>query len=436
MSKFSIILLVIILFSCFGLVSGENEIHIGAIIADNGESASYAKGIEAAIDLAISDLNDSFKNAGINTTTIVTKVFVNGTKEGAFNGAEELSAQGVEVIVGPYTSEEVVGILPVLNEKNILSVSSSTSVELSKPGDPVIRLAPSDAHLYKSLVAFNTLTSDSNPMKGIILARNDVYGGTLSDLMKSKSFVAPLQDNNVEKNSLNGNVTETLLYSPQIRDFSKILNELDTLVTPLIEEYGEKNVVILTISFDEISDILAQASQYPNLYKVRWQGTDSIALNPAILMNETAARFAADTEFTAFSFNIIQPEGTDYWRVYDVVKEAGDGHKPSIYEILPYDQTLMAAWIMQSKPSTLDEMLFIADSYGKLSYGATGWLKLNTRGDRQFGDYFFYQIMKNADGTYSWIPVSMFLDESNTLVPLTDTDNIFMKQYGDVEVTK
>jgi branched-chain amino acid transport system substrate-binding protein len=430
MKKYSIILLTMLILFGTGIVSAANEIKIGALIDNSGESASYAEGIEAAIDLAVSDLNDSYELAGMDTRVIVIKAYVDGTKEGAIKGTEDLLADGGQIIVGPYSSEEVAGILPLLTKKEILSINPSTSVELSKQGDPVIRLAPSDARLYQALIAYNNAAADKIPMKGVILARDDVYGGTLAETMKDKSFISlsveNLQENGVEEQ----NVTETLLYAPNTKDFTKTLNELSSLVTPLIDEYGENNVIILVVSFDEIADILAQASEYPVLYKVRWQGTDSVALNPAILSNATAAGFAVDTGLTAHSFNIIQPKDTDYWRVYDAIKAANDGHQPSIYEILPYDETLMAAWIMQSNPSTLEDMLYIADSFGKLSYGATGWLKLNSRGDRQFGDYFFYQVQKGEDETYSWIPVSMYLDETNSLVPLKNTNNTFMQHYS------
>ncbi|MDD1730019.1 MAG: hypothetical protein LUQ50_13240 [Methanospirillum sp.] len=42
-------------------VSAEKQIVIGAIIDESGDTASYAPGIEAAINLAASDLNDYYK---------------------------------------------------------------------------------------------------------------------------------------------------------------------------------------------------------------------------------------------------------------------------------------------------------------------------------------------------------------------------------------
>jgi len=419
-----------LILSGIGMVSAENEIRIGAIIDTSGDSASYAKGIEAAIDMAVSDLNDSYAKAGMNTTIIVKKTWVNGTRESAVKGAEDLIAEGVQIIVGPDSSDEVAGILPLITEKEIISVNPSTSIDLSKPGDPVIRLAPSDSHLYKALVAYNNMTMGNTPTKGVILARDDIYGGTLAEMMINKSFVSPSDKNLLTDNLKSKNITETILYSPNTSNFTDTLEELNALVTPLIEEYGENNVIVLAVSFDEIADILAQASEYPNLYKVRWEGTDSVAMSSAILKNDTAAGFAADTGLTALSFNIAQPIDSDYWMVYEAARAANGGYQPSIYEILPYDETLMAAWIMQNNPSTLEDMLYIADSYGKLSYGATGWLKLNKRGDRQFGDYFFYQVQKGEDEVYTWIPISMYLDETNSLVPLVDSNNTFMQHYG------
>ena len=437
MKKISCILVVLLILLGIGIVSAEKEIVIGALIGETGDSASYSKGIEAAIDLAVSDLNDSYEKAGMNTTVILKKSWVDGTKEGAAKGAEELLAQGVQIFVEPSSSEEVAGILPILIREGMLSINPSTSVKLSKKGDPVIRLAPSDAHLYKSVVAFNNITAGKNNMKGVILARDDLYGGNLSQMMKSHSLISSsggsnnLNGNNLSQNiSKIPNITETILYPQNTRDFTKTLDELNALVTPLIEEYGDKNVIIFTVSFDEIGDLLAQASLYPNLYRARWEGSDSVAMSSTILNNKTAADFAAQTGLTALSFNIAQPKNSDFWRVYDTVKAAGDGHQPGIYEILPYDETLMAAWIMQSNPSTLEDMLYLADTFGKLSYGATGWLKLNKNGDREYGDYFFYQVQKKTDGEYAWVPVYMYADELDTIVPLVHTNSTFMQYYG------
>ena len=433
--RFWILVALVFLFA-IGMVSAEQEIVIGAIIGETGDNGSNAKGIEAAIDLAVSDLNDSYAKAGMNTTVILKKAWVDGTKEGAAKGAEDLIAQGVQIFVEPSTSEEVSGILPILTREGILSINPSTSYLLSKTDDPIVRLAPNDAHLFKSVVAFNNFTAENTPMKGIVLARDDLYGGTLSQTIKTRSLISPspgvqnLNGSSLSQNlSESPNLTETILYPQNTRDFTKTLDELDALVTPLIDEYGERNVIVFTISFDEIGDLLAQASSYPNLYRVRWEGSDSVAQSPAILNNATAAEFAAQTGLTALAFNIAQPANSDYWRVYDAVQAAIDGRQPTIYEILPYDETLMAAWIMQSNPSTLEEMLYIADSFGKLSYGATGWLKLNSKGDREYGDYFFYQVQKGADGAYAWVPVYLSMDESGTIVPLNRSNSTFMQHF-------
>ncbi|MFH0966677.1 MAG: ABC transporter substrate-binding protein [Methanobacteriota archaeon] len=407
-----IIIMVLCTTLCIGAVSAENQIVIGAIIGEDGDSASYAQGIEAAIDLAVSDLNDSYAKAGLDTSVVVKKAFVDGTKESAAHAAEDLITQGVQIFVEPSSSEEVSGILPILSREGILTINPTSSLALSKPGDPVVRLCPDDLQLLKAVGKFNYMSAGKTPMKAVILSREDLYGKVLTEQVK-----------------LCSNVTDSISYPQNTRDFTSTLNKLDAVVAPLIEELGEKNVVIFAISFDEISDLMAQASAYPNLRKAYWQGMDSVALNSAVLKNETAAEFANATDLTALSFNIAQPTNSDYWRVYDAVKTATDGYQPSIYEILPYDETLMAAWIMQNNPSTLKEKLYIAGSYGKYSYGATGWLKLNENGDREYGDYYFYQVKKGDDGKYTWVPVYVYMNGSNTIIPLSGVNNTYMQHF-------
>ena len=226
------------------------------------------------------------------------------------------------------------------------------------------------------------------------------------------------------------NISEVITYPQNTKDFTVSLEKLDMAVASLIQEYGEKKIAIFVISFDEIADIMAQASAYPNLQKVSWQGMDSVALNPALITNETAAAFAGEVGLIGVSYNIAQPASSDYWRVYDAVKAVKGDHQPSIYEILPYDETLMAAWILQNNPKSVKDGLYIADNYGKYSYGATGWLKLNENSDREFGDYFFYQVQKNTQGTYSWMPTNMYESDTNSVISLTGLNNSYMNHFA------
>lgn len=89
----------------------------------------------------------------------------------------------------------------------------------------------------------------------------------------------------------------------------------------------------------------------------------------------------------------------------------------------------MAAWITQNNPKTLEEKLSIADDYGRYSYAATGWLQLNENSDREFGDYFFYQVQKDSDGRYFWMPIDMYQYETETIVPLSGVNNTYMQHF-------
>ena len=412
MKKTTVIIGILLILTCIWGVSAENQVIVGTIIDETGDSALFAPGIKAAINLAISDLNESYEKAGMDMSVRLIIAGSDGTKDGAAAAGVELVTQGVDVIVLPSTSEEVSGMLPLLNREGIISVNPSSSTALSSPGNPIVRLCPDDHSMLRAVEKHHQLIERTSPaLKIVVLARDDLYGKVLGD---GGHFCS--------------HVVDTIMYPQNTRDFMNTLEELDATVADLIEEVGEDSVIVSAISFDEIADILAQASAYPNLQKVHWEGLDVVALNSAVLMNETAAEFAYTTGLTAVSFNIAQPESSDYWRVYDAVKSA-TGKNPGIYEILPYDCTLMAVWIMQNNPSDLAETLYIADSFGKYSYGATGWLKLNENSDREYGDYYFYQVTKSTDGEYRWVPVKAYMYQSDSIISLDGVDNIFMRQY-------
>jgi branched-chain amino acid transport system substrate-binding protein len=223
-------------------------------------------------------------------------------------------------------------------------------------------------------------------------------------------------------------VSDTVIYSPRTRDFTSTLEKLNSSVSSLIDTYGEKNVCVFAISIDEISDLLAQASAYPNLRKIQWSGMDGVGLNPTIIKNETAAQLAYDTHLATISFNVAQPEDSNYWKVYDTIQATTDGHQPCIYEILPYDEVVMAARILENNASTLEENLNIADILGNNMYGATGWLKLDKNGDREYGDYYFYLPQKGPDGKLKWVPCFAYLNGLNTTIPLTGVNNTLLEK--------
>jgi hypothetical protein len=75
-------------------------------------------------------------------------------------------------------------------------------------------------------------------------------------------------------------------------------------------------------------------------------------------------------------------------------------------------------------------MLYIADNYGRYSYAATGWLKLNENSDREYGDYYFYRIEKTDDGRYYWRPVNVYKYESDSVFSLEGVNNTFMQRYS------
>ncbi len=409
-----IIIFFLYILICNAGASLQNEIIIGAIIDGHGDSISKAEGIEAAFDLAISDLKESYKKSGIDMTVSTRKVVTNGTGESAVQAARELAAEGVQVIAGPYSSEEVAAILPVLTQEGILSVNPSSSPALSRPGDPQIRLCPDDTQLVHALFTYKDQTdTDISTKKAVILARDDLYGRTMA-----------------EKIILHGNVVDTVLYPQNTRDFTSALKTLESIISSLTDETDDENIIVHAVAFDEIGDIMAQASHYRGLQKTRWLGMDTIALSSTILENLTAAEFAYQTGLTALAFNVAQPPSSDYWRVFDAIERANGGRVPSVYEILMYDQTLMAAWIVQNNPDTLEDMLYIADNYGRYSYAATGWLKLNENSDREYGDYYFYRIEKTDDGRYYWRPVNVYKYESDSVFSLEGVNNTFMQRYS------
>ncbi|RLE59186.1 MAG: hypothetical protein DRJ35_06310 [Thermoprotei archaeon] len=120
----------------------ENEIEvvpIGALLLLSGAQESYGKRGQAALQLAIEDVNKYAESIG---SRFRFKLLPEDTKtdpQTAVEKIQSLATLGVKVVIGPYTSAETAAVKTFADSSKIVVVSpASISSNLALSGDCVL----------------------------------------------------------------------------------------------------------------------------------------------------------------------------------------------------------------------------------------------------------------------------------------------------------
>ena len=174
---------------------------------------------------------------------------------------------GIDLIIGGYWSSQANASLDYVNENNMLLISpSSTAPVLTIPGINLFRLAPSDPAQGKVTVKM----MDSKGIdEVIVIYRDDPWGNGVYH-----AFVDEFE-------AIGGIILGAHSYDPESDFFTEILDNAE------MEASGATNLGILLISFDEVKDIIMEASdgRYPTIYNPPWFGYES-AGRSMVTLNE------------------------------------------------------------------------------------------------------------------------------------------------------
>jgi ABC-type branched-subunit amino acid transport system substrate-binding protein len=396
----------------FGPVGGANTILIGALLPLTGTSSSTGEEVDAALRLAVDDVNNQFTKAGLSTRF---GLIIEDTKTDpsvALEKLKDLASKGIRIVIGPSTSAAVSAVKEYADKNGILIVSSSsTAPSLAIPNDNVIRFVPDDTHQAEILAK---QIWDEGKRVVIPMWRTDIFGNNLQSSLK-ESF---------EK--LGGKVLEGVAYDPPIGNFAASLHRINFIVweqelrsltskvNDAVKEYGADKVGVYIVAYDEIVPIMIQANRHQELQSVSWYGSDGSAQLEGLIKNVEASEFAVKTNFLNPIYGL---DATDSIKKLEtrIVEEIG--RVPTSYAQVTYDEFWVAALTLIDV-STLEQ-----DDSGSLRkafintanshVGVTGRTELNDAGDRKYGSYDFwavrpgYKDVKNKS-SFEWANVATY----------------------------
>jgi len=381
---------------CGGCIQAENtairqnEYVIGALLPVTGDAASLGEASDAAIQVAVGDVNAYL--AGIESQARV-RVIVKDTKTDpatALEKLKELKNQGVNIVIGPGSSTEALAVKDYADANGILLVATmSTAPSLAVHGDNLFRYVPDD-RAQSAAIAYMI---ESDRVTTIVpIRRGDIWGDELYAAAKE----------HVEKSGCA--ISEGVRYEPGTKDFSGAIADLDVQVGRAITAAGHPEGGVYAITLDELPALMVEAAGTANLSRVRWYGCDGNVLIDPLVADPDASKFAVATSFSGPAF-WVYPDA-ERAKVIGEIRSAL-GRDPDGYSLATYDALWVAALVRtqtETKNITAIRQAFVTMSKFE---GLTGTAFLDENGDRATVHYGFWAVA-NDNGAYRWIQYKQY----------------------------
>lgn len=367
------------------ILDNESEIFIGALLALTGEGSSTGEATKAALEFAVEDVNEYLSSIGSETRMRLIIEDTSTDPAVALEKLQNLSKEGVKIVIGPAASAEINVVKAYADENGILLIShASTAPSLAIPGDNVFRFCTDDTY---QAAAIASRMWDEGVRVIVPLWRGDVWGDDLKNAT-NESFHA-----------LGGTVVDGVRYNVSAINFSTTIDSLNSTVAEAIAQYGDV-VAVHLIAFEEVVPIFIEAQNQTNLSDVRWYGCDATALNKELVQNDQAARFAVRTGFESPITGCELADETG-----PVMKEIKEklGRTPETYALVAYSALWVITYAYQTTGETDDlEVLkeAVVNATG-VYYGSEDWSALNKAGDMKYGNYDFW-IVVEAEDAFMW----------------------------------
>ena len=389
-----VLLLLVLCFSTSGSLASDNttqssdtqsEVAIGALLALTGDGSSLGEASKAALEIAVEDTNAYLASIG---SEMRMRLIIEDTRTDpavALEKLQNLSKEGVKIVIGPGASAEIKAVKAYADENGILLIShASTAPSLAIPGDNVFRFCTDDT--YQAAAIANRMWNEGVRVL-VPMWRGDIWGDDLTNAT-NKSF-----------NALGGTVVAGVRYNVSTVNFSTAIDSLNSTVAEVTAQYGDV-VAVYLVSFEEVVPIFIEAQNHSNLSDVRWYGSDATALNKELVENDQAAQFAVRTGFENPLFGCELADETG-----SVMKEIKEklGRTPETNALAAYDALWAIAYAYQTTGET-DDIEVLKDAVVAATgvyYGSEDWSVLNAAGDRKYGNYDFWVVVE-AEGAFMW----------------------------------
>src|SRR5256712_5715337 len=388
-----------------GLCSSGKTLKIGELLDLSADLSAQGARAQASSTLAISDINSFLFSSGCNLRVSLAVDDYALDNSQALLDLQSFSALGVQVVVGPLNSGAAQFLLSYANSNHIILISpSSTSLALAIPNDYLFRTISNDG---AQALADARMMVDRGATALIIVQRHDSYGDNLAGATAER-FMA-----------IGGQVIDTIPYDVTTADFTTVLNRLQADFTNNIGKYGAGHIAFDFVSFEEFGAIIlkAQTTQGFPWSTLPWFGTDGEAQDSVIV------------NLNGHPVSQVKLPSTLYATVNNTKTLLLYNRFASKYPNLVCDQYCLGSYddVWLAALATLQAgsydgtelqavMLTVASNY----YGVTGWMGLDSSGDRLPQSYQIWKVVSQGNpASETWVLAGTWDAPSDSMTWIT-----------------
>lgn len=386
--------------------SSDEALRIGALAPLTGELANVGMDARASMELGLEDLQRHLNAQGFSAELVIADT--GSTAEGALAAVQQLHEQGVDLVVGPASSDELAAILSYVQAEGMVVLNTSSTAPSIDGGGGVIFMSPDDSKQAEAL----DMMWDTHGVKRVVpVYRDDLYGQGMLGALEEKLGYGRAGDE--------VSLFEGVAYDPDTADMSQVAQELANKVGLAMTGFEPEEVAVCLISFEEGVDLLRAAAEQGQLGQVAWFATDGLAKSRVLIEDEEAASFAAAVELTATltDYSVGEhPSVPATLRNHNLfaavrnrlaVNEGDTEHlTPSSAIEVWYDAVWLSGLALESRLlDGISLMEALTQSAGR-AVGYAARLEVDDQGKRVYYEYGFYKVINDNSGEretgYSW----------------------------------
>lgn len=367
-------------------------VKVAALVSETGDWSNLGLSSEAAIEIAIEEINADFETRDLPYRFELTVFDTQLNPVLAASSMQNLADAGFRIVIGPQSSSEVGAVKALADSLGILVVSQgSTASSLAIADDFVFRYVPGD-QIEGAAMANTMYTAGKQAM--VTLSRNDAGNLGLQNAVTTYFTAA------------GGTAVSAGNYDPVTTDFSTSLTAVRNEIQNLNATYPLSAIGVYLASFDEAVALFNQAATDPILASVHWYGGDGFIRNESLLADPLASQFAVNTQFFSPEFGL--PSSTEsIWSPLLADVYARSGVVGDAYTLTAYDAMKVVAKLIENNAGVPTISSTFKTEFFNLSNshsGATGVISLNAAGDRANGSFDYWGV-EVVNGVYGWVYV-------------------------------
>lgn len=360
-TKTSSLLIVLMILFSFGCVKKEGqEINIGSISPLTGGAASYGEKMTRAIDIAVQEVNEKGGIGGKRVIAIHEDDKLEA-KDGVSAFKKLTSVDRVSAVIGAAGSSVTLAIAPIAESSKVpLITPIASAVSISKAGDFVFRICPSDA--LQGVIVASWMKEKEFSRVAVLYINND-YGTGLKNSFK-EAFT-----------KLGGAVALEETFEKDSKDLRTQINKIKA---------AKVDAIFLPSYIEEAGVALRQIKELR--VKVQVFGTDPYH-DPKMLT------IAGDAANGVFFTDVSSPSGAVFERFAEKYKTK---YKQDAEILAAQSYDAAVALLMAIEKAGTDPIKIKEELYKVKFMGASGRIEFDQNGDVTTKDFDKFTVKNNT----------------------------------------